>query len=79
MMLGKASLLSGQFDKAADRFKAVLRIKPRSLDALLLLGEVSERKGDKKAAIEWYSKSLPLVQIPELKAGIEKRIADLQK
>lgn len=79
MMLGKASLLSGQFDKAEERFKAVLRITPQSLDALLLLGEIAERKGDKKAAIGWYSKSLPLVQIPELKAGIEKRIADLQK
>ncbi|MBL0233627.1 MAG: tetratricopeptide repeat protein [Chitinophagaceae bacterium] len=79
MMLGKASLLSGQFDKAEERFKTILRIKPQSLDALLLLGEIAERKADKKAAIDWYTKSLPLVKIPELKAGIEKRIADLQK
>ena len=79
MMLGKASLLSGQLDKAEERFKTILRIKPQSLDALLLLGEIAERKGDKKAAIDWYQKSLPLANIPELKAGIEKRIGDLQK
>jgi cytochrome c-type biogenesis protein CcmH/NrfG len=79
MMLGKASLLSGQFDKAEERFRKVLTIKPQSLDALLLLGEISERRGDKKAAIAWYQQSLPLAKIPELKAGIEKRIEDLQK
>ncbi len=79
LMLGKASLLSGQLDKATERFETILRINPKSLDVLLLLGEVAERKGDKKAAIDWYQKSLPLVNIPDLKAGIEKRIEDLQK
>ncbi len=79
MMLGKAALLSGQLDKAEERFKTILRINPKNLDVLLLLGEIAEKKGDKKAAIDWYQKSLPLVNIPDLKAGIEKRIEDLQK
>lgn len=79
MMLGKASLLSGQLEKAEDRFRKVIGIDPKNLDALLLLGEIAERKSDKKAAISWYQQSLPLANFPELKAGIEKRIGDLQK
>jgi tetratricopeptide (TPR) repeat protein len=78
-MLGKASLLSGQYDKAVNRFEKVVRQEPSNLDAILLLGEVYERMNDKTNAAKWYRKSLSLVQAPQLKAAIEKRIADLEK
>jgi len=79
MMLGKGSLLSGQYDKAIDRFQTVCRLEPGNLDAALLLGEVYERSGDKKTAVSWYQKSLPLVKQAEVKKAIEQRIAELKK
>ena len=78
-MLGKASLLSAQYEKAIDRFEAVVAKEPNNLDAVLLLGEVYERTGNKVKAIKYYEQSLPLVKVPELKLAIEKRIAELKK
>jgi cytochrome c-type biogenesis protein CcmH/NrfG len=79
MMLGKGSLLSGQYDKAIGRFQTVCRLEPANLDAILLLAEVYERTGDKKNAVSWYQKSLPLVQQAAVKKAIEQRITELKK
>ncbi|MBK6828706.1 MAG: tetratricopeptide repeat protein [Chitinophagaceae bacterium] len=79
MMLGKGSLLSGQYDKALDRFLKVARMEPENLDASLLLGEVYERTGDKAKAISWYTKSLSLTKQPEVAEAIRQRIAELKK
>lgn len=78
MMLAKGSLLSGQYDKARDRFLIVLKLEPANLDAILLLAEVYERTGDKKEAVSWYRRSLTLVKQAELRTAIEQRIATLQ-
>ncbi len=79
MMLGKGSLLSGQYDKALDRFLKVVRMDPKNLDACLLLGEVYERTGDKAKAISWYQQSLPLTKQEEVATAIRQRIAELKK
>jgi tetratricopeptide (TPR) repeat protein len=79
MMLGRASLVSGQYDKAIGRLETVCRLEPDNLDAVLLLAEVYERTGDKKKAVEWYGKSLRLVKQSEPKKAIEKRIEELKK
>lgn len=79
MMLGKGSLLSGQYDKAIDRFVLVTRLEPANLDAILLLAEVYERTGDKKKAISWYEKSLPLVKQEKVTEAIRQRITELKK
>lgn len=79
MMLGKGSLLSGQYEKAIDRFQTVCRLEPGNLDAILLLAEVYERTGKKTEAISWYQKSLPLVKQDEIRKAIEQRIAELKK
>ncbi len=79
MMLGKGSLLSGQYEKALDRFLKVARMEPENLDASLLLGEVYERTGDKAKAISWYTKSLSLTKQPEVAEAIRLRIAELKK
>ena len=44
-----------------------------------MLAEVFERKGDKTIAASWYSKSLELINRPDARAEIEKRIAELSK
>lgn len=79
IMLGKGSLLSGQYEKAIDRFQTVCRLEPGNLDAILLLAEVYERTGKKTEAIDWYQKSLPLVKQADIRKAIEQRIAELKK
>ena len=79
MMLVRGSLISGQYDKAISRLETVNQIKPDDIDAMLLLAEVYERMNDKKKAISWYQKCLPLAKENELRMAIEKRIAELKK
>ncbi|MEI6949140.1 tetratricopeptide repeat protein [Paraflavisolibacter sp. H34] len=79
MTLGHASVLSGQLDKAVERFSRVVELQPSSLEAVISLAEVYERKGENANAIAWYKKSLPLVPVEGLKKEVEKRIAELSK
>jgi predicted O-linked N-acetylglucosamine transferase (SPINDLY family) len=79
MTLGEASMMSGQLDKAIERFKKVTQLQPNNLEAILYLADVYERKGEKKEAAAWYQRSLPFIQIPELKKEVEKRVAQLLK
>lgn len=76
--LGEASLMSGQLDKAAERFKAVVGLQPRDLRAALLLADTYERMNRKEEAAAAYQKALPLVTLPEMKKEVEKRIAQLK-
>ena len=79
MVLGHGSLISGQYDRAIDRFGKVLILQPKNLEAILMMAEVYERKEDKANAIKWYSNALPLTPNPELKTALEKRIGELKK
>jgi tetratricopeptide (TPR) repeat protein len=79
MVLGQGSLLSGQYDRAIDRFEKVLALQPVNLEAILLMAEVFERKEDKANAIKWYSKALPLALNPAMRSALEKRINELKK
>jgi len=79
MVLGQGSLMSGQYDRAIDRFKKVLALQPVNLEAILLMAEVFERKEDKANAIKWYSKALSLAPNPTMRSALEKRINELKK
>lgn len=79
MTLGHGSFISGQYDKAIDRFGKVVAIQPANLEAVLMLAEVYERKADKPNAIKWYSNALQITNNPDLKTALEKRIAELKK
>ncbi len=79
MILGHGSFISGQYDKAIDRFGKVVAIQPANLEAVLMLAEVYERKADKTNAIQWYSNALQLTNNPDLKTALEKRIGELKK
>ena len=79
MVLGQGSLMSGQYDRAIDRFEKVLALQPANLEAILLMAEVFERKEDKANAIKWYSKALPLAPNPAMRSALEKRINELKK
>lgn len=79
MILGHGSFISGQYDKAVDRFGKVVAIQPANLEAVLMLAEVYERKADKIKAIKWYSNALQITNNPDLKTALEKRISELKK
>lgn len=79
LSLGRASVMSGQYDKAVGRFLTVLRHQPQNLEAMLLLAESYEQKGDKADAVAWYRKSLPLINIAGAKKEVEARIDQLSK
>lgn len=79
LTLVKGSLISGQIDKAIARLQTVNRLHPENIEAILMLAEVYERKGDKTIAADWYGKSLQYIKRPDLRAELEKRIAELKK
>jgi tetratricopeptide (TPR) repeat protein len=79
MALGQASLTSGQLEKAAERFKTIVRLQPGNLEAIFNLAELSERTGKKEEAVSWYQKSLDFITIPAMKREVEARIAALKK
>jgi predicted Zn-dependent protease len=78
LTLGEASLMSGQLDKAAERFTTVLQHQPGNLQAALLLADTYERMNKKEEAVQAYRKALPHITIPEMKKEVEKRINDLK-
>jgi tetratricopeptide (TPR) repeat protein len=72
LMLGIGGITSGQYDKAVERFIKVVKAEPGNLEAVLMLAEAYERKGDKENAATWYSEAKK--QIPD--AGVQKEIQD---
>ena len=78
MMLGIGGVMTGQFDKAIDRFKKVVDHQPANIEAVLNLAEAYEQKGDKASAIEWYKKSKQLIHNPEIEKELDARINSLR-
>ena len=79
MVLGQGSVISGQYDKAIDRFERVIRLQPANIEAILMLAEVYERKNNRLSALYWYQKAVPLIQNPEVMNELKNRIKDLSK
>ena len=79
MTLGQASLVSGQLEKAIERFRSVVRLQPDNIEAVIRIAETNEQMGNKQGAIEWYQKSLSLIRVPEIRDEVQKRIIELRK
>lgn len=79
MTLARGGLMSGQLDKAVARLMTVNRLEPHNLEAILMLADVHDRMRDKKLAAEWYRTSLKYIKRQDVRAEIEKRIAELSK
>jgi tetratricopeptide (TPR) repeat protein len=79
MSLGRASLMSNQIEKAVEHFKKVVSLQPNNIEAIFRIAEIAEQVGNKREAIEWYTKLLPLTNGAEIRKDIETRIADLNK
>ena len=79
MTLANGSLLSGQYEKAVQRFESILKIDSNNIEATLLLAETYERTGNKEAAVKMYKRGMVLIKREDIKAEIQKRIDGLEK
>ena len=77
-MLGLGGIESGQFDKAIERLTTVVRHQPANIEAILLLAEVYQQKGDKADAIIWYGAAKKMINNPEMIKAIDQRVKTLQ-
>jgi tetratricopeptide (TPR) repeat protein len=77
-MLGYGGMISGQNDKAIERFLKVTSLEPENTESIFLLAEVYERDGKKKEAKAWYEKGLTKVKNPELVKALEEKINSLK-
>lgn len=79
MMLGVGGMISGQYDRAIERFLKVVQAQPGNPEAVVMLAEAYERKGDKANAIRWYDASKKIIGNEEILKEIDRRITDLKK
>jgi tetratricopeptide (TPR) repeat protein len=77
-MLGYGGLVSGQFDKAAERFEKVVAAEPWNKEAIFLLAESFERSGNRDKAAYWYGIARTKVDNPEAVKAIDEKIKSLQ-
>lgn len=77
-MLGYGGMMTGQFDKAAERLLKVVKAEPGNMEAVFLLAEAYERSGNKTEAVKWYAAGKKSVTNPELLKAIEEKIKTLQ-
>lgn len=76
--LGLFSIKSGQFDKAVNRFKTVIEVKPTP-DVWFYLASAYENLGQKGEAIAAYEKSKELAADPNLSRYVDSKIQELKK
>ena len=79
LILALGGKKSGQYEKAIERFLIVLHDQPNHIEAMVHLAECYELSNQKAMAITWYTKIIELVNNPEAKAALSKRIQELKK
>ena len=78
LMLGIGGVVSGQLDKAVERLNTVVRYEPSNLEAVFMLAEAYERKGDNADAVRWYEAGKKLVSNPQMVTEIDNKIKTLK-
>lgn len=73
-MLGLGGMISGQFDKAADRLLKVVQHQPENIEAILMLADAYEQQKDRENAVKWYNEAKKHIQNAELTKEIDERI-----
>ena len=79
LILALGGKKSGQYEKAIERFLIVLNDQPNNIEAMVHLAECYELSNQKAMAINWYTKIKDLVNNPEAKTALSKRIQELKK
>jgi tetratricopeptide (TPR) repeat protein len=77
-VLGVGGFVSGQHDKAIERFLKVIAAEPNNLEAIAFLADTYAAKGDKAEAVKWYNVSKRLVNDPAYSKQVDERISMLR-
>lgn len=78
LMLGVGGMVSGQYEKAIERFKRVVEAQPTNLEAIAYLADAYAATGKRAEAINWYTISKRLANNPHYSEEVDKRIKSLQ-
>lgn len=78
MVLGVGGLISGQYDKALERFKKIVLHEPGNLEAVAYLADTYAAKGEKEEAVKWYNISKQLANDPHYSKEVDDRIRQLR-
>jgi len=78
LMLGIGGVVSGQLDKAVERLKKVVEKEPANLEAIFMLAEAYERKGDNTDAVYWYEAGKKYISNPQMAEEIDNKIKTLK-
>jgi len=76
--MGMLSFQSGQYDKAAERLEALVKVNPNHTQAQLLLGIVWMSLGDKGRAKEQFDKVKQMDSDPAVQATVDSYLKDLK-
>lgn len=78
--LGRFSIRSGQYEKAAERFEKVISIAPRTYqDAYLYLGKTYVTLGDTSKAIDRLKSYRERVKVDSLREQVDGLLRSLRK
>ncbi|RYZ85822.1 MAG: tetratricopeptide repeat protein [Proteobacteria bacterium] len=78
LVLGVGGMVSGQFDKARDRFLKVVANQPNNLEAIAYLADTYAALGEKQEAIKWYNISKKLADNAHYSREVDERIRQLK-
>lgn len=77
-VLGVGGFVSGQYDKAVERFHKVVAAKPDNLEAIAFLADTYAAQGNKPEAVKWYEVSKRLINNPAYSKQVDERIAAMK-
>lgn len=78
LVLGVGGMVSGQYDKARDRFLKVVEREPNNLEAIAYLADTYAVLGEKQEAIKWYNISKKLANNSHYSKEVDERISRLK-
>ncbi|MEO5968093.1 MAG: tetratricopeptide repeat protein [Ferruginibacter sp.] len=78
LVLGVGGMISGQFDKARDRFLKIVEKDPKNLEAVAYLADTYATMGEKAEAIKWYIISKKMANNPHYTKEVDDRIKKLK-
>ncbi|RYY47559.1 MAG: tetratricopeptide repeat protein [Chitinophagaceae bacterium] len=77
-VLGVGGFVSGQYDKAIERFLKVVKTQPDNLEAVAFLADTYAAQGNKAEAVKWYNVSKRMVNNPAYSKQVDERIAAMK-
>jgi len=77
-VLAVGGAVSGQYEKAIERFKKVIAAEPNNVEAVAFLADTYAADGQKEEAIKWYNISKKLVNNPAYSKEVDAHIQSLK-